>query len=63
MEEMDLKSRLIGYARSKHNFGQNRFEEFCGISRGTINAIQEGGSISTKTLTKIALACPDLDLR
>lgn len=63
MEGNDLKTRLVAYARERFDYGQNKFEEYCGISRGTINAIPDGGGISTKSLTKIALACPDLDLR
>ena len=59
----DFKTRLCSYARNVHDMGQNRFEEYCGISRGTISAIPDNGGISSKTLAKIATACPDLDLR
>lgn len=59
----DLKSRLIKFARERYDYGQNKFEEFCGISRGTINKIPDGGGISTATLTKIILACPEMNIR
>lgn len=42
--------------------GQNKFEEYCGISRGIINAIKDTG-ISTTTLTKIIVKCPELNVR
>jgi hypothetical protein len=61
--EGDFKSRLCLYARNTYDMGQNKFEEFCGISRGTISAIPDNGGISTKTLAKIVEACPDLDVR
>lgn len=57
----DLKSRLIEFARSQYNYGQNKFEEHCGIPRGTINNIKAGGGISTTTLTKIIVKCPELN--
>lgn len=59
----DFKTRLICFARNTYDMGQNKFEEHCGISRGTINAIPENGGINTKTLAKIVEACPDLDVR
>lgn len=59
----DFKARLISFARTSYDMGQNKFEEHCGISRGTINAIPENGGINTKTLAKIVEACPDLDVR
>ena len=57
----ELKSRLIKFAREQYDFGQNKFEEYCGIPRGTINNIKAGGGISTNTLTKIIVKCPELD--
>jgi transcriptional regulator with XRE-family HTH domain len=59
----NLKSRLILFAREKYNLGQNKFEEYCGITSGTINKIKEGSGISTNTLTKILLKCPELNAR
>lgn len=58
----DLKTRLVQFAREQYNMGQNKFEEYCGISRGIINAIKDGG-ISTNTLTKIIVKCPELNIR
>lgn len=58
----DFKSRLVEFARTQYNMGQNKFEEYCGISRGIINAIKDTG-ISTTTLTKIIVKCPELNIR
>lgn len=58
----DFKTRLIRFARETYDFGQNKFEEYCGIPRGTINNIKEGGGISTTTLTKISVKCPELNI-
>ena len=58
----DFKTRLIKFAREVYDFGQNKFEEYCEIPRGTINNIKEGGGISTKTLTKISVKCPELNV-
>lgn len=58
----DLKTRLVEFARTQYNMGQNKFEEHCGISRGIINAIKDTG-ISTTTLTKIIVRCPELNVR
>ena len=58
----DLKSRLVEFARTQYNMGQNKFEDHCGISRGIINAIKDTG-ISTTTLTKIIVSCPRLNVR
>ena len=58
----EFKERIIKFARESRNLGQTRFEEYCNIPLGTINKIKEGG-ISTRTLTKIAEKCPDLNLR
>lgn len=60
-ETNELKSRLIEFARKQYDLGQNRFEEHCGIPRGTINNIKNGGGISTNTLTKIIVQCPELN--
>lgn len=56
----EIKQRLIDYARNVYDMGQNKFEEHCGITRGTINAIGKG--ISTATLEKILAACPEINL-
>lgn len=58
----DFKSRLVEFARTQYDMGQNKFEEYCGISRGIINAIKDTG-ISTTTLTKIIVKCPELNVR
>lgn len=58
----DFKARLVKFARERYDFGQNKFEEYCGIPRGTINNIKEGGGISTTTLTKISVKCPELNI-
>lgn len=56
-----FKERLVRFARVRYNKGQNKFEEYCGINRGTINNITKG--ISTTTLKPIAEKCPELNLR
>jgi len=58
---MDFKARLVEFARKQYGMGMTRFEEFTGINSGTINKIRDG--ISTTTLTKIAAACPELNIR
>lgn len=58
----DFKTRLIKFARETYDFGQNKFEEYCDIPRGTINNIKDGGGISTRTLTKISVKCPELNV-
>lgn len=58
----NLKKRLTTFARERFNFGQNKFEEYCGIPRGTINKIKDDGGISTLTLAKIHARCPEMNL-
>lgn len=55
-----IKERLTEYARKALGMGQNKFEQDCGISRGTIAAIGKG--ISTVTLQKILAKHPDLNV-
>lgn len=50
------------FAREKFDFGQNKFEAYCNIPRGTISKIRGGSGISTSTLTKICAKCPDLNV-
>ena len=59
MEE--LKNRLIMFARTRFDFGQNKFEDYCGINRGTINAIKKQGPTAS-ILSKISNKCPELNL-
>lgn len=59
MEE--FKARLVDFARKTYDMGQNRFEEKCGINRGVINSIKVKGP-SADIVTKISLACPELNL-
>lgn len=61
MTEETFKQRLVRFARVKYNKGMNKFEDYCGISQGTINGITRG--ISTYTLKPIAEKCPELNLR
>lgn len=55
-----MKDRLLKYLKYR-DVGQNAFEEFCGLSRGSINKINLG--IRTDKLALIAKACPELNLR
>lgn len=58
----DFKTRLVSYAREVHDMGQNRFEEFCSITVGTINKIGPKG-LGAENICKILLKCPDLNAR
>ena len=57
---MGIKDRLIRFARERYNLGQNKFEDYVGIARGTINKITKG--VSTATIEKIAEKCPELNV-
>lgn len=61
MSEDSFKARLVRFARERYDKGMNRFEDYCGISQGTISKITKG--ISTTTLKPIAEKCPELNLR
>lgn len=61
MAEETFKQRLVRFARERYDKGMNRFEDYCGISQGTISSITKG--ISTATLKPIAEKCPELNLR
>lgn len=56
-----FKNRLIDFARSQYNMGQNRFEDYCGINHGTINSIKLKGP-SAEIITRISNRCPELNL-
>ena len=56
-----FKNRLIAFARTQYNLGQNRFEDYCGINHGTINSIKLKGP-SAEIITKISDRCPELNL-
>ena len=58
----DFKTRLMAYARNAHDMGQTRFEEFCGINRGTINSIGPKG-LGAAMISEILIKCPDLNAR
>lgn len=60
MEE--FKTRLVIYARTAHDMGHTRFEDYCGLSHGTISAIKASGP-SASTLERILVKCPDLNAR
>lgn len=57
----DFKNRLVEFARVTYNFGQTRFEDYCGINHGVINSIKIKGP-SAEIITKIAVKCPELNL-
>ena len=57
----DLKNRLTLFARERYDMGQTRFEDFCGLSHGTISAIKSSGP-SAMNILRISVACPDLNL-
>ena len=61
-ETTGLNYRLTKFARERYDFGQNKFETYCNIPRGTISKIRGGSGISTSTLTKICTKCPELNV-
>lgn len=58
----DVKERLVHFARTQYNKGQNYFESYCGVTTGTVGASKKNG-MSTLNLAKIAERCPELSLR
>lgn len=59
MEE--FKQRLMQFARNQYDMGQTKFEDYCGINRGTISDIKVNGP-SALNLQRIAVKCPELNL-
>ena len=57
----EFKERLVEFARKQYDLGQTYFEDYCGITHGTISAIKTNGP-SASTLMKIAVKCPELNL-
>lgn len=57
-----FKSRIVEFARSQYDKGQNNFEMFCGIPIGSINGPKKNG-MAAINLAKIAERCPELSLR
>lgn len=58
----DVKERLVHFARTQYNKGQNYFESYCGVTTGTVGASKKNG-MSTLNLARIAERCPELSLR
>lgn len=56
-----FKNRLLEYARARFDMGQSKFEDYCGINRGTISAIKVQGPTASIVM-KIAIKCRDLNL-
>lgn len=56
-----FKQRLILFARESYNMGQTRFEDYCGLSHGTISSIKVKGP-SADIIMKISSKCPELNL-
>ena len=57
--EGHIKDRFIAFLKYL-KIGQTKFEENCGINRGTINNIKDG--VSSPNLSKIINAYPELNL-
>lgn len=57
----NFKNRLLEYARTRFDLGQSKFEDYCGINRGTISAIKVQGPTASIVM-KIAIKCQDLNL-
>ena len=56
-----FKKRLVEFARARFDMGQNAFEDYCGINRGTINSIKVQGPTAS-IVSKISHKCPELNL-
>lgn len=57
-----LRDRLTQFARVNYGKGQTYFEDYCGLSGGTISSSKRNG-MSALNLARIASRCPELDLR
>lgn len=57
----NFKKRLLEFARVRYDMGQSKFEDLCGINRGTISAIKVQGPTASIVM-KIAIKCPELNL-
>lgn len=57
-----MRDRLTQFARVNYGKGQTYFEDYCGLSGGTISSSKRNG-MSALNLARIASRCPDLDLR
>lgn len=57
----ELKDRLKKAADEIYHESLNAFERRCGLPATTLNKMSEG--LSSATLTKIATACPELNMR
>ncbi len=58
----NIKQRLYSLAANM-GISVRAFEEKCGLGRGNISNIQEGGSIGSDKLTKIIDTFPDVDIK
>lgn len=57
-----MRDRLTQFARVSYGKGQTYFEDYCGLSGGTISSSKRNG-MSALNLARIASRCPELDLR
>ena len=57
-----MRDRLTQFAREIYGKGQTYFEDYCGLSGGTISSSKRNG-MSALNLARIASCCPELDLR
>lgn len=57
----NFKSRLVEFIASLPESGQNKFEDSCGLPRGTITSIKKKGP-SVEVLMKISNKHPELNL-
>jgi len=56
-----FKNRLLEFVKSAYGYGQNKFEDHCGLSHGTISSIKVKGP-SADIVAKISNSCPELNL-
>ena len=58
---VEFKERIVKFARERYDMGQNKFEDYCGISGGTIAAIKANGPTAS-LLMRVAEKCPELNM-
>lgn len=55
-----IRERLVKFARVQYGLGMTRFEQYVGLTEGTIHKINDG--MSTRNVEKIMKKCPELNL-
>lgn len=58
--ESGIRERLVQFARTQYGLGMTRFEQYVGLTEGTIHKIKDG--CSTRNIEKIIKKCPELSI-